>query len=186
MNSVIRTIEATYPTHRYGGYTIRDVMPHGGSITKREARILYSLVRSTSPTRALEIGCFFGYSTLHIAQALRDAGGTGTTAKLVVLEINRSFIDMARDNLNEAGLGDIVEVPTEIGENTFDLAFIDGDHRPESVMADWERVRKQMNPGGLIVFHDAVANSDVAGVMQHEVKPDTVIETRLGLALKWV
>lgn len=43
----------------------------------------------------------------------------------------------------------------------FDLIFIDGDHKYESVMSNFEIASKLLNEGGCIVFHDALSWPDV-------------------------
>lgn len=43
----------------------------------------------------------------------------------------------------------------------FDLIFIDGDHKYESVMNNFEIASKLLNEGGCMVFHDAISWPDV-------------------------
>lgn len=43
----------------------------------------------------------------------------------------------------------------------FDFIFIDGDHKYESVMSNFEIARNLLNKGGCIVFHDALSWPDV-------------------------
>lgn len=43
-----------------------------------------------------------------------------------------------------------------LGEDKFDLLFIDGDHTYEGVKSDFEKYRLLVKDGGLIVFHDVV------------------------------
>ncbi len=38
-----------------------------------------------------------------------------------------------------------------------DLVFIDGDHSEAGVQADWDAWRRHVEPGGVVVFHDARA-----------------------------
>ncbi len=47
-----------------------------------------------------------------------------------------------------------------------DLLFIDGDHRYEGVMADFLLYAPLVRPGGIIAFHDAIAQADDFGVPQ--------------------
>jgi len=50
------------------------------------------------------------------------------------------------------------------GPGGLDMLFIDGDHRYEGVLADWLLYKHLVAPGGLVVFHDAVAGISGAGV----------------------
>lgn len=43
-----------------------------------------------------------------------------------------------------------------LGDDKFDLLFIDGDHTYEGVKGDFEKYRCLVKDGGLIVFHDVV------------------------------
>jgi cephalosporin hydroxylase len=45
-----------------------------------------------------------------------------------------------------------------------DMLFIDGDHRYEGVLADWLLYHHLVGPGGIVAFHDVVAQISVAGV----------------------
>jgi len=51
-----------------------------------------------------------------------------------------------------------------------DFLFIDGDHRYESVLADWEGFAPWVEPGGVILFHDAKQTQD------HPVGPAQVVD----------
>ena len=45
-----------------------------------------------------------------------------------------------------------------------DLLFIDGDHTYKSVLCDWLIYKNFVNKGGIIAFHDCIANDDGFGV----------------------
>jgi predicted O-methyltransferase YrrM len=53
---------------------------------------------------------------------------------------------------------------TALANKSVDLLFIDGDHRYEGVLADWLLYSHLVSPGGLVAFHDAVAQISGAGV----------------------
>src|SRR5438105_137119 len=56
------------------------------------ARLLQVLTLLKQPRAAIEIGAYFGFSTLHIARGLPPGG------KLTSYEINPQFAAMAREN----------------------------------------------------------------------------------------
>src|SRR5919108_2229614 len=63
------------------------------------AELLAWLVRATNARDVLEIGTSIGYSTLWLADAVADLGGT-----LVSVEIDARRSEQARANLERAGL----------------------------------------------------------------------------------
>lgn len=68
-------------------------------------RLLYVLARACGARRIVEFGTSFGVSTIHLASALRDAGG-GT---VITTEIEPTKSARAQENLAAAGLDDLVE-----------------------------------------------------------------------------
>jgi predicted O-methyltransferase YrrM len=62
--------------------------------------------RARRAKRIVEFGTSFGISTIHLACALRDSGGGQLTGS----ELEATKARRARQNLNEAGLADLVEI----------------------------------------------------------------------------
>ena len=90
--------------------------------------LLHLLARSCGARRILEIGTLGGYSTIWLARAL-PPGGT-----LVSLESEQRHAAVARANVAEAGVDDVVEIRVGPALETlpglagpFDLAFVDAD-----------------------------------------------------------
>jgi predicted O-methyltransferase YrrM len=88
---------------------------------------LNSLVVAKNAVRVLEVGTSYGYSTLFLADAARQAGG-----KVVTLEIAKHKQDFAKDMIGKAGLsqqvdfrlGDAVDlIRAETGQ--FDFVLLD-------------------------------------------------------------
>jgi predicted O-methyltransferase YrrM len=69
------------------------------------ARVLAVLVRATGAQRLLELGTSNGYSTLWLADALRDVGG-----RLLSVDVDGARNTLARENLARAGLHEVVEL----------------------------------------------------------------------------
>ena len=109
----------------------REQLP-GISVSASEGKLLHVLALLSGAGRILEIGTLGGYSTIWLARALPPEG------KLISLEIDPHHADVARHNLERAGLTKKVEVRTgpalealsrmaaEDGP-PFDLIFIDAD-----------------------------------------------------------
>ena len=73
-------------------------------ISPNQGKLLRLLAEIAGARRILEVGTLGGYSTIHLARALTE-GGT-----LISLELDERHAEVARENLEEAGLGDRVEV----------------------------------------------------------------------------
>jgi predicted O-methyltransferase YrrM len=76
------------------------------AVSGETARLLYLLGRSARARSMVEFGTSFGISTIHMAAALRDNGG----GLLIGSEFERSKAARARENLQLAGLSDLVEI----------------------------------------------------------------------------
>lgn len=129
------------------------------AVSPLQGRLLGLLVGMVGARRVLEVGTLGGYSAICMARALPAEG------HLVSLEIDAHHANVARRNLERAGLGDRVEVV--VGPATaslarleaervepFDLVFIDADKRsnPDYLMASLRLTR----PGSVIVVDNVV------------------------------
>jgi predicted O-methyltransferase YrrM len=124
-------LDAALAAGAAAGLPAHDVSPPQG-------RLLELLARMSGARRILEIGTLAGYSTICLAGALAPGG------RLASLEIDPVYAEVARANLDRAGLADVAEVrvgpaleslprlAAEAGD-PFDLVFIDADkeHTPE-------------------------------------------------------
>jgi predicted O-methyltransferase YrrM len=91
-------------------------------------RLLYLTARAIDARQTVEFGTSFGISSVYLAAAMRDNGG-----HFVGSEIEASKAEVARRNLDEAGLSDFSEVREGDALETFrdlaapvDLVFLDG------------------------------------------------------------
>jgi len=120
------------------------------------------LVRLIGAKDALEVGTFTGYSAICIARGLPQDG------KLICLELDEERARIARENLDDAGVGEKVEIRVgPAGESleamsatpSFDFAFIDADKAgyPEY----YELVLARMRPNGLILLDNMLQSGRV-------------------------
>lgn len=104
----------------------------GINVSASEGKLLHLLALLSGAKRILEIGTLGGYSTIWLARALPPDG------KLISLEIDPHHAQVARHNLENAGMAHRVEVRVgpaaetlkqlqTSGEPPFDLVFIDAD-----------------------------------------------------------
>jgi predicted O-methyltransferase YrrM len=128
-------------------------------VSAAQGKFLNLLVRITGARRILEIGTLGGYSTIWMARAM-PAGG-----QLVTLEYEPLHAEVARRNIEGAGLSDRVTVHVGAAADTlpklaagnpepFDLVFIDADKPSNPIYLDW--AIKLGRPGTVIVLDNVV------------------------------
>ncbi len=134
------------------------------SVSPAQGKLLHLLARVTGCRSILEIGTLGGYSTIWLARALPADG------RLVTLEIDPRHAEVARGNLDRAGVADRVEIRVGAaadsldglhGEGTgpFDLVFIDADKPGNPGYFGW--ALRLTRPGSLIVVDNVVRNGTV-------------------------
>jgi len=135
------------------------------AVTPSQGRLLSLLIRISGARRVLEIGTLGGYSTIWMARAVGPGG------LVLTLELNPAYAEVARANIERAGLADRVELRVGPalesletvragGEGPFDVVFIDADKAstPEYFRAALELTE----PGALIVADNVVRGGAVA------------------------
>jgi predicted O-methyltransferase YrrM len=144
------------------------------SVTAAQGKLLHLLVRMHGARKVLEIGTLAGYSTIWMARALPPAG------KLITLEYETKHAEVARSNIERAGVAGLVEVrigealktlPTLESEGPFDLVFIDADKENNASYFQW--ALKLSRPGSVIIVDNVVREGKV-------VDPDSTDEKVLG------
>jgi predicted O-methyltransferase YrrM len=132
------------------------------SVSPTQGRFLTILTRVSRARRVLEIGTLAGYSTICLARGLSSDG------RLVSLEYDARYADVARANVERARLSDVVEIrvgraidtlPALADEPPFDLIFIDADKASYPEYLEWS-VRLS-RPGTLIVADNVVRDGEV-------------------------
>ena len=134
-------------------------------IAPEQGAFLGLLVRMLGARRCIEIGSFTGYSALSMALAL-PAGG-----KIVALDVNREFTDIAKGYWQKAGVAKKIELrlgPAQASldkmvkakEGPFDLVFIDAD-KP-GYDGYYESALKLLRPGGVIALDNMLYSGEVA------------------------
>ena len=140
----------------------------------------------------LEVGRDAGKSLAIMAMAVRDAG---SHVPIYSIELQDRKLPPAERNLKALNLADLVTLvqgdsATEIPALgiTFDLVFLDGDHRYEGVKRDLQALTGRIMPGGSMMAHDYFdprnhgAGEDVYGVRAavDELAPGMGLEYRGG------
>ena len=152
-------------------------------VTPLAGKLLHLLARMTGARHVLEVGTLGGYSTIWLARGIPRDG------RVVTLEREQKHADVARANLERAGVSEQVEIVVgraadtlpqiaERGGEPFDLVFIDADKESNTIYLDW--AIRLGHPGTVIVVDNVGRDGEVAD-------PDTddsmVIGTQRGLEL---
>ena len=75
-------------------------------VSAEAGKLLYALVRVSRPETIVEFGLSFGVSTIYLAAAVTDNG----TGRVVTTELNLKKIEVAKANLKEAGVNEVVTI----------------------------------------------------------------------------
>jgi predicted O-methyltransferase YrrM len=127
-------------------------------------KFLALMVRISGARNVLEIGTLGAYSTIWLARALPQGG------QVVTLEIDPHHAEIARKNLERAGVLDRVDITMGPALDTlnalydgavepFDLIFIDADKKSLPEYLDWSL--KLSHPGTVIIADNVVRDGKV-------------------------
>ena len=145
-------LEATLAASEAAGMPAIQVAPLQG-------KLLMMLAAAMGARKILEIGTLGGYSTIWLAHGLAEGG------RLVTLDQNPDYAEIASGNIANAGLADRVELRVgkaldtlpkleAEGAGPFDLIFIDADKPGTPDYFDW--AVKLSRQGSLIVVDNVV------------------------------
>ena len=138
-----------------------DVPPWNSESSVSE--FLGDLVFRLKARTVVELGCFVGWTSAHIALGVREANCNG---KLWCVDTETRFLEIARENLARVGLGEQVEflcgqsmdsavlakLPAEI-----DIVFIDTSHLYEDTCKELDIYSKRLSADGCIILHDTIS-----------------------------
>ncbi|MGW4327105.1 O-methyltransferase [Nocardia sp. NPDC004573] len=150
--------DAALDANKAAGLPPIDVSPPQG-------KFLHLLARSAVARRVLEIGTLGGYSTIWLARAV------GPKGRVITLEFSAQHAEVARANLERAGVGDRVEIRVgaaldslpvlaEEDPDPFDLVFIDADKVNNSNYVLW--ALRLTRPGSVIIVDNVVRGGRIA------------------------
>jgi predicted O-methyltransferase YrrM len=147
-------------------------------VTANAGKLLKLLIMSSGARRVLEIGTLAGFSTIWMAQGLPDDG------QLVTCEYLTKHADIARANVDAAGLGHKVEIRIGAALDTlaalqaeggapFDFVFIDADKENNPKYLDW--AVRLGRPGTSIVMDNVVWEGAVLDPSMDEVNAPGIV-----------
>jgi predicted O-methyltransferase YrrM len=136
------------------------------AVSAQQGKFLCLLAGATQARHILEIGTLGGFSTIWLAR------GAGPQGRVVTLEYEPKHAEVARANLQRAGVAGRVELivgaaldtlPTLTG-GPFDLVFIDADKENYPAYLDW--AVRLARPGSVIVVDNVIREGRI-------VEPDS-------------
>ena len=132
------------------------------NVAANQGKLLMLLARAMGARKILEIGTLGGYSTIWLARGLPPDG------RLITLEANEDYAELARANIARAGLAEMVAIRVGRAQDTlpglaeqapFDLIFIDADKPGTPGYFQW--AVKLARRGSLIIVDNVVREGAV-------------------------
>jgi len=155
-------LERAVAEQRAAGLPAIEVAPVNG-------KLLHLMARISGARRVLEVGTLGAYSTIWLARGIPGDG------RVVTIEAEPRNAELARANLDRAGVGEKVEIrlgrgadvlptlegPIAGGEDApFDLVFIDADKESNTIYLDW--AARLGRPGTVVIVDNTVRAGEVA------------------------
>lgn len=153
---VIDYVNRVHVPHDAGlarAYDVPDGIP-AIQLSPSDGQLVALLLKLIHAKKVVEVGTLVGYSAIHLARALPEDG------KLTTIEFDQKHADVARANIERAGLANKVEIKIGAGKDVLptlkgpvDVVFIDADKVNYDFYGKWaiENLRK----GGLVIGDNA-------------------------------
>jgi predicted O-methyltransferase YrrM len=131
------------------------------AVSAQQGKFLSLLAGAIKARSVLEIGTLGGFSTIWLAR------GVGPDGRVLTLEYEPKHAEVARANIDRAGVGDRVEVvvgpaletlPT-VTQGPFDLVFIDADKENNARYLEW--AVRLTHPGSVIVVDNVIRDGSI-------------------------
>jgi predicted O-methyltransferase YrrM len=131
------------------------------AVSTQQGKFPSLLAGAIKARRILEIGTLGGFSTIWLAR------GAGPDGRVITLEYEPKHAEVARANIDRAGVGDRVEVvvgpaletlPT-VTQGPFDLVFIDADKENNADYLEW--AVRLTHPGSVILVDNVIRDGSI-------------------------
>ena len=125
--------------------------------TKEVGRFIYGIAKLINATRTLEIGVYRGYVSMALGLHHLDSGGIHYAIDNNLSRLE-NLAEFAKDNkLRIEGLcidTKHLEKVSELEQESFDLIFVDGDHRYPRCIEDIRFSLSRVSKRGVVIIHD--------------------------------
>ena len=129
------------------------------TINPEDGRLLQLLIKMNNVNKILEIGTFFGYSTIWLARSKEDI-------HIYTIEKDKESYEEAENNFIKARVNNKITILKDKAENIlqnlnekFDMVFIDAEKNHYLQYLDW--AEKNIKKGGLIVADNTLLSGAV-------------------------
>lgn len=147
------------------------------AVSTQQGKFLSLLAGAIGARHILEIGTLGGFSTIWLAR------GVGPEGRVVTLEYEPKHAEVARANLQRAGVGERVKVIVGAALETlpnvtggpFDMVFIDADKENYPAYLDW--AVRLSRPGSVILADNVVREGRVLSPAPDDVPAQAVRRT---------
>lgn len=128
-----------------------------------QCRMLSNLVLYLRPKNILELGTSLGISTLYISKA-------SPSSTVFSLEGNPEISNLAKESFQTLGAGNIQTITGPFEEtltkllektNTFDIVYLDGNHRKEATIEYFELLKNKLGHQSVVVVDDIRWSEDM-------------------------
>lgn len=156
-----------------GYYAKRSTMP------TFQAALLHRLVHFLQPTAVLELGTNLGSSLAAMALAADAANCIGVEGNAALREVSINHLKALKiENASvvRATFSDFLQSSNE----TFDLVFLDGDHRYEPTLRYFEMIKSKLSSKGVIILHDIYQSTEMQSAWK-KIKNDADVQVTLDL-----
>ena len=150
-----------------------------------EAALLSVVVQAAGARRVLEIGTSNGFSTLWLARAVADVGGT-----VLTVDVDAEGQRAAAANLARVGLADSVElrcadggaVLRELPDGSQDVVFLDSDR--SRYLGWWPDPVRVLRPGGLLAVDNVLSHPESVAQLRALIEADPQLRSTTSAAGK--
>jgi predicted O-methyltransferase YrrM len=144
-----------------------------------QAALLHRLIHYLQPASVLELGTNLGSSLAAMALANVDTKCTGVEGNRALAELSTKHLEQL--NIHNASVvcaafNDYLHTSNE----TFDLIFLDGDHRYEPTLRYFEMLKRKLSNRGVLVLHD-IYHSKAMKAAWVKIKQDPEVQVTVDL-----
>jgi caffeoyl-CoA O-methyltransferase len=146
-------------------------------IARTTGQFLFAFVSPQTDCEVLEIGGSRGYSTIWLAAGVRQLGG-----RVLSLESDPAKVEAWRANVDEAGVGDWVELVAGDAfetlpriDDVFDVVFLDAEKEQYEPL--FQEARTKLEPGAVVIADNVLSHEDTLGAYSQARQADPTLES---------
>jgi predicted O-methyltransferase YrrM len=126
------------------------------------ARFMGRLAACSGARHVIELGCYTGWTSTHIALGLKAAGRAG---QIACVDISQRYLNVAQANLQHSDLAgsasficgrSLDRAVQDALPARADIVFIDSSHAYQETLDEIEFYSSRLETNGMIVLHDSI------------------------------